>query len=234
VDLPVEKRPKYFFVENVAPFVGSRAHKLLHARLVEAGYCWKEYVLSPVDIGIPNQRTRYYLMAETHSERFDNSMMSKWTVSSGMKSLASFVDSEMNQSSSQWSNFAISDEVLQESWAKDLPIADARKLDTITYCFTSGYSRQLHKATGSLLLVPEKDQDSSSTVSEDFALRYSNQVRRFTPKELLKLFGFPSSFSFPEQTTIEHQYRLIGNSISVFVVAKLMGELLNGQECESI
>ena len=68
-------------------------------------------------------------------------------------------------------------------------------------------------------------------------VQYYGKLRRFTPQELLKLFGFPSSsspqqlYEFPPSTSninmdVEHQYKLIGNSINVTVVTELMKELL--------
>lgn len=68
--LPVARRPRWIFLENVAGFIGSRGHALLRQQLRIAEFQWKEYVLSPTDVGIPNQRTRYYLLAERESHRF--------------------------------------------------------------------------------------------------------------------------------------------------------------------
>lgn len=141
----------------------------------------------------------------------------------------------------------ISDEILAQDWARDLPIVDLPSNEQsspgceddypLTYCFTAGYGRQLHKSTGSLLHIPrdtverqECQSDADATVKEsrnyDMIQRYHNQLRRFTPEELLGLFGFPPEFAFPSSTILEHRYRLVGNSISVFVVSLLMQELL--------
>ncbi len=44
--------------------------------------------------------------------------------------------------------------------------------------------------------------------------------------------GFPSSsFSFPDETTTAQQYRLLGNSLNVAVVALLVRIMLE-QDCE--
>ncbi|KAI9142332.1 S-adenosyl-L-methionine-dependent methyltransferase [Paraphysoderma sedebokerense] len=48
------------------------------------------------------------------------------------------------------------------------------------------------------------------------------QMRYFTPREISNLLHFPSSFSFPEITTLKQQYRLLGNSINVYVVSELI------------
>ena len=41
-------------------------------------------------------------------------------------------------------------------------------------------------------------------------LDYSGRLRRFTPTELLALFGFPPTYEFPSEISLEHQYKLIG------------------------
>jgi tRNA (cytosine38-C5)-methyltransferase len=69
---------------------------------------------------------------------------------------------------------------------------------------------------------------TSANSSNDDMLQYSNNLRRLTPKELLNLFGFPEDFDFPKDATLEHQYKLIGNSVNVTVVTVLIYELLFG------
>jgi hypothetical protein len=61
-------------------------------------------------------------------------------------------------------------------------------------------------------------------------MQYSGQLRRFLPSELLCLFGFPSNFEFPDGINLEHQYKLIGNSINVTLVSLLIKELLFGNQ----
>ncbi|KAM5235783.1 tRNA (cytosine(38)-C(5))-methyltransferase isoform 3-T3 [Ctenodactylus gundi] len=48
------------------------------------------------------------------------------------------------------------------------------------------------------------------------------KLRYFTPKEIANLLGFPSQFGFPEKITMKQCYRLLGNSLNVHVVAKLI------------
>ncbi|XP_024650638.2 tRNA (cytosine(38)-C(5))-methyltransferase isoform X7 [Macaca nemestrina] len=48
------------------------------------------------------------------------------------------------------------------------------------------------------------------------------KLRYFTPKEIANLLGFPPEFGFPEKITMKQRYRLLGNSLNVHVVAKLI------------
>ena len=54
------------------------------------------------------------------------------------------------------------------------------------------------------------------------------KLRYFTPKEIANLQGFPPEFGFPEKTTVKQRYRLLGNSLNVHVVAKLLTVLCEG------
>lgn len=231
-----------------------------------AGYpSWREFVLSPAHLGIPNQRTRYYIMTEFGSQRFENhsccdelspylakessdlDKKRKREMGDNLKrNLVSFVDKSLDQTSPRWSQFVLSDDILSNDWARDLPIvrlpkdgdaeeADIGQYSRMTYCFTAGYGRQLHKSTGSILFVPDERalnrKEDSIIIDDDGSSKsmvqlYSNQLRRFSPEELLGLFGFPSEFEFPENIGLEHRYRLVGNSISIFVVSALIRELI--------
>lgn len=63
---------------------------------------------------------------------------------------------------------------------------------------------------------------------EDALLHWLQQLhlRYFTSREVANLHSFPSTFSFPPHVTIKQQYALLGNSLSVAVVADLLTYLL--------
>merc|ERR1712126_111373 len=64
------KPPRYLFVENVKGFECSDTRNLLVATLRTCGYSYQEFLLSPTDLGVPNSRTRYYLVAKISSLGF--------------------------------------------------------------------------------------------------------------------------------------------------------------------
>lgn len=102
---------------------------------------------------------------------------------------------------------------LIERWgnAMDIVYTDS----TRCCCFTKSYYRYV-KGTGSLLAtVKPKPKDEALTL-QDLRLRY------FTPKEVANLHSFPKEFSFPEGISLRQRYALLGNSLSVAVVAPLL------------
>ncbi|KAJ3069914.1 C-5 cytosine-specific DNA methylase [Podochytrium sp. JEL0797] len=55
--------PEYLLLENVLNFEVSRSRDILVSTLTRMGYDFEEFLLSPLQFGIPNDRKRYYLTA---------------------------------------------------------------------------------------------------------------------------------------------------------------------------
>ncbi|XP_014675616.1 PREDICTED: tRNA (cytosine(38)-C(5))-methyltransferase-like isoform X2 [Priapulus caudatus] len=60
----LENQPKYILLENVKGFETSNARAAFREMLDRCGYIYKEMLLSPVQLGIPNSRLRFYLIAK--------------------------------------------------------------------------------------------------------------------------------------------------------------------------
>ncbi|XP_036916669.1 tRNA (cytosine(38)-C(5))-methyltransferase isoform X1 [Sturnira hondurensis] len=95
-------------------------------------------------------------------------------------------------------------------------------------CFTKGYGRYI-EGTGSVLQTTEDVQiediyRSLTNLSQEEKIKklLMLKLRYFTPKEVANLHGFPPEFGFPENITVKQCYRLLGNSLNVCVVAKLI------------
>ncbi|CAM9657233.1 unnamed protein product, partial [Choristocarpus tenellus] len=61
--------PDSIFLENVEGFNNSKAQQYLVEVLVNRGYEVEQYLLSPVQLGVPNTRLRYYLTASRRDGR---------------------------------------------------------------------------------------------------------------------------------------------------------------------
>uniref|UniRef100_A0A8D0L4F1 tRNA (cytosine(38)-C(5))-methyltransferase n=1 Tax=Sphenodon punctatus TaxID=8508 RepID=A0A8D0L4F1_SPHPU len=99
-------------------------------------------------------------------------------------------------------------------------------------CFTKGYGHYV-EGTGSVLQTAEDVQLESvfkffETLSEEEKLMKLStlKLRYFTPREIANLQGFHPEFGFPDQVTVRQRYRLLGNSLNVHVVAKLISLLV--------
>ncbi|XP_004860027.1 tRNA (cytosine(38)-C(5))-methyltransferase isoform X1 [Heterocephalus glaber] len=95
-------------------------------------------------------------------------------------------------------------------------------------CFTKGYGSYI-EGTGSVLQTAEDVQietvykSLNNLPQEEQITKLSVlKLRYFTPKEIANLLGFPPEFGFPKKITMKQCYRLLGNSLNVHVVAKLI------------
>lgn len=66
----------------------------------------------------------------------------------------------------------------------------------------------------------------SQLINELKMLLESMSLRYFTPREVARLHSFPAQFSFPPNVSLRQKYALLGNSLNVSVVAKLLCELI--------
>lgn len=89
-----------------------------------------------------------------------------------------------------------------EKFGKGFRILDPTDPKAYTTCFTSGYGRSLMHA-GSYV-------------------RCAGGVRRFAPEEIARLLHFPEGFRFPDRMTLRKKWHLVGNSLSVAVVRKVL------------
>lgn len=224
----VKLKPNYILLENVKGFASSRMVQHWKKCLAANEYGWQEFLLSPIQLGIPNHRQRYYMLCEHRSKRWvqDSEIQTQLpgseTIRNHTKKISVYVDSSLP---AQATDFIVSREVLKKDWAKELGVVTVA--DTATHCFTAGYGRIFHRSTGSLLLMGEAEAVAAKELDRSDMTKYYGRLRRFTPQELLRIFGFPDDFSFPDYLNSEQQYKLVGNSINVTLVAELMKVLIH-------
>lgn len=64
------KPPSYILIENVQGFESSNTREHCVKVVEEVGYLYQEFLVTPMQFGIPNSRLRYYLLAKKHPLRF--------------------------------------------------------------------------------------------------------------------------------------------------------------------
>ena len=158
--------------------------------------------------------------------------------------------------------------MLSAPWAP-ARLSIVSKRDADTFCFTKGYYETYDKSAGSYYYIDD-DRDGGDiqcnslthlltyllthllTHSLTGSSELYGKVRFFSPKESLRIAGFPSNFTFPSTILLKNQYagtllltyslthslthllshslthsltllfKVIGNSISVALVSRLM------------
>ncbi|KAI6022594.1 S-adenosyl-L-methionine-dependent methyltransferase [Pisolithus marmoratus] len=238
--------PRYILVENVTGFQHSETRYHLVSTLKRLGYNIAEFNLSPLQYGIPNSRLRYYLLAKLSPLKFpgyddaqlnilDHIPLQHPEMSVAPRCLNRYLDELDNES---MVSFNVSDRVL-EKWGRLFDIV--LPSGTRSCCFTRGYTHLVERA-GSILQMNEQ-LDTTRVFDEFLAAQRSGdeqavrlldclRLRYFTPNELLKLShvtgtstNAPSVFVWPSGVSLKSKYRLIGNSVNVEVIRRLINYL---------
>ena len=102
--------------------------------------------------------------------------------------LRSFLDKE------PLSNLRVDSDLVRQ-YRHALDVVDPMEPMAVTACFTAAYGHSPIRS-GSYLQTP-------------------SGLRRFSPAEILRLLGFPKSYTLPSDLPIETGWRLVGNSLSI-------------------
>ncbi len=95
---------------------------------------------------------------------------------------------------------------IEQTYARAIHVIGAEETEAITTCFTSAYGR--------------------SWVRSGAYLRTPQGLRRFSPREVARLLGYPNSFRLPANYSNQQLWRLLGNSLSIPVVRYVIAPVL--------
>lgn len=192
-----ELRPARLAMENVEGFAHSRAREVLLDAL--EGYQVRELLLCPTDLGVPNKRPRYYLVASRTSELpTHDDAAPRPPLVDDRRDWRDYLDDDVDDS------FRLPPRVI-DKYGKGFHVVDEDA--TYTTCFTGSYGKSWN-FTGSYLRLPD------------------GGLRLFTPREVLRFLHFPESFQMPAELTTRQRWKYAGNSLSAVCVRHALDVLL--------
>jgi DNA (cytosine-5)-methyltransferase 1 len=197
IEILPANRPQIIMVENVISFGGSRMHARLHNQLEANDFDLQELELCPTMFGIPMRRQRKFLIGVHRYSRF------AYQRNSIPETSHSTIVSYLDKSHAPVLEIPVK---TLEKYNQGLNIIDASDPQSTAICFTSGYGRCM-RVSGSLLRMND------------------GTVRRFSPVEMLRLFGFSDSFIIPADISIDAAWKLVGNSVDVRAIDYLLSGL---------
>uniref|UniRef100_A0A3Q3SY04 tRNA (cytosine(38)-C(5))-methyltransferase n=1 Tax=Mastacembelus armatus TaxID=205130 RepID=A0A3Q3SY04_9TELE len=254
--LPRSSRlPRFFLLENVKGFETSSARDLMVQTLKDCGYTFEEIMVSPTSVGIPNSRLRYYLLAKISPENVGIQTSSEHCVfycRNGalrgriLYKLETTTDAQRKENQNNDLSVRQIQDYLEPQSEINMELYLLPPKTLLRYallmdivqptcrrstCFTKGYGWYV-EGTGSVLQCSEETESVFRGLdqhSEEDKLQrlLKLKLRYFTPREVANLMGFPQSFSFPAQVPTKQQYKVLGNSLNVVVVAKLLRQLVS-------
>ena len=191
-----EVNSRLLALENVPGFAGSRSHAKLAAGLTEAGYTVAETEVCPSELGWPNRRRRFYLVA---------SLVGLLEPCPPDEPPPTLADCLLWGPDEPFPAELVVAPKLEASYRHALDVVDAVDPTAVTACFTSAYGR--------------------SPVRSGSYLRTTTGLRRFAPAEILRLLGFPATYRLPPTLPTSLGWRLAGNSLSVPAVRRVLSRL---------
>ena len=205
VDVLDVKRPNVVFLENVANLVEhdqGQTFNTIHNELASRGYCIRYLVADACDYGIPQHRTRSYIVAFKDEEACDRfAFPDKMTLE---KRIFDIIDKTIKCDES----FYLKENTPQYKKMKSA-INDPEQI----YRF-SDYGIQSGKNGVSFTLKANMGTwyDRVPIIKDDYG------IRMITPKECLALMGFPIDYNFPFDLKASSAYKQCGNSVVVPVI----------------
>ncbi|CAM9516284.1 unnamed protein product, partial [Sphacelaria rigidula] len=216
----------------------------LHQVLSKRRYDVEQYLLSPVQLGIPNTRLRYYCLAT----RRDTDTHGDVGAIRNYLPCHSAVTTTAREENEDMPLRALSDYLDPSLHGEDVtPLLLSPKAaghanpslrfdvvtlrSTTTTTFTKGYGKHAGRA-GPVILLSD---DGTRRASDEALGRFPDglhlgpggrELRWFSDREMLRLHGFPETYGFPPDVTIRQRWGLVGNSVNVDVVALLLSRLL--------
>ena len=238
----LQYKPKYILLENVSGFEHSQAHQLLLDTLQSNQYSFQQYLLSPIQFGIPNSRLRFYLIARREDNPLPSSPQIQTRISNFQRlNLKLRQQFPSKDSSSEGNSLQSNDQITEQcSHASEMLIDRDQTMSVNDFLLSNENSeyelneKQLQRGLQVCDIITCHAQRSfcfTKSYGKYFEgtgslLRTSsNRIRYFTPKEIANLHCFPSNYQFPSQITHRQAYALLGSSLNVFVIGVLLENL---------
>ncbi|CAF0849674.1 unnamed protein product [Adineta ricciae] len=239
----LNSKPKYILLENVFGFQNSDAHQLLLHTLQSNHYSYEQYLLSPIQFGIPNSRLRYYLIAKQQDQLNTNASVLQTRISNFDRLLTKLHEQFPSKCGGSYDKNSLhrNDQITDQCSHSSEILIDSNQSMLINDFLVSNENsefelddkqlkRGLHvcdiitcHAKRSFCFTKSYGKYFEGTGS--LFRTETDRIRYFTPKEIANLHCFPQGYHFPEEITNRQAYALLGNSLNVFVIGVLLENL---------
>ena len=204
-------RPSLICLENVVGFESSQAYATMHNEWTKAGYQIQTYTFCPSNLGWPNRRPRVYCIASQVDRAralSEPTTETHFTPIVETLSLSPFIDATISPKThpALWLAPKTVDrylDAMDRVAISNSSATGAPASTEMTACFASSYGKAIVR--------------SGSYLETNWG------YRRFSPREVARLLGFSDAFRLPETLSLERQWHLLGNSLSLPAVRHVLG-----------
>ncbi len=216
-----QEKPKAIFLENVKNLISHddyNTYKVIKRSLEELGYTIKADILNSMHYGnVPQSRERIYIAAfldPKHTERF--AFPGEIPLTNELNQL---IDRDLD----------VDRRFYYTERSRHYPVLKKAVVGKETiYQLRRIYVREnKNKVCPTLTANMGTGGHNVPIIMDD-----ANRIRKLTPRECLRLQGFPEDFKIPHKLANGHVYKQAGNSVTVPVIANIaknMLAVLNGE-----
>jgi DNA (cytosine-5)-methyltransferase 1 len=202
-------QPKVLFLENVKGFVGhdkGRTFKVVKETLEEIGYSVYSQVLNSKDYGVPQNRERIYIIAFLEQD-INFSFPTEIPLESSIHTcLEECVD--------------------EKYYYNGKPLYERIKDDVVDENTVYQWRRQYVRENKNRV-CPTLTANMGTGGHNVPIIKVADGIRKLTPRECANFQGFDHQFKFPKDLALSHQYKQVGNSVTVTVIEKIAEEIKN-------
>ena len=198
------KRPQMFLLENVKQLYhhdeGRTFKRILEVLRDDLGYEVHYKVLNTLDYGVPQNRQRVFIVGFDHQTNFK------------------FPEPvPLERKVNDLLSTTVDEKYYYREDHKHYKVISASVTDsTKVYQWRWSYVRENKKNVAPTILA---------SYMQPTLVKVVDGIRGITPREGLRLQGFPESFVFPEEFTDRDKFHQIGNSVSVPVISKIAEQM---------
>ena len=204
--------PAVIFLENVANLTehdNGRTFNVIHNELICRDYSIRYIIADACDYGIPQHRTRTYIIAFKSQEACDNFKFPDKCILE--KQIFDIIDKTAKVDDSYY---------LKMDSYQYRKLSEFIKDDRQIYRF-SDYGIQSSKDGISFTL-----KANMGTWRERVPyIKDNHGIRKITPYECLALQGFPKNYLFPNNIPIASKYKQCGNSVVVPIIKRMAKQI---------
>lgn len=223
------RRPSIVFLENVSNLkrhAEGQTLEIMKLELENLGYSVFYDVLNASDFGVPQSRKRIYFVA------FHNRLNVKSFSFPKPLGIDTHLRDVLEDNVDESYNIVRDDMVFKTNEEiKKLEIQKKNQPIRIGTINKGGQGDRIYSIEGHAITLSAEGGGSGAKTG---AYLINNIVRRLTPRECLRVQGYPESFEFPEVVTQNQRYKQLGNTVAIPVLENILKNICELDELNNI
>ena len=218
-------KPEILVLENVKNLVshdGGKTLKKIIQVLDEIGYATFYEILNASLYGVPQSRERVYFVCFRKDLGIDHYSFPKPTLED--ISIDHIVDSTADINSFIINRTDITIKKDKENTLDDMIGKPNLKPIRIGIINKGGQGERIYSSKGHAITLSAYGGGAAGKTG---AYLINGKIRQLTPRECLRVQGFPESYNFPPSTSKAQAYKMCGNSVAVPVLSHIYRSILD-------